>query len=115
MAKTRTILIIYFPFSLLETVSVLPCLSALHVVVVVVVVLLDIMFKQGCVTSCLYILLQSYLFIALFCQSVLGCGVRNEGAPHNCLDDACAAMKLVLAKLKHGFDEPIAIETKNVG
>ncbi|XXG44486.1 hypothetical protein AAC387_Pa01g4277 [Persea americana] len=48
------------------------------------------------------------------CKSVLGCGVRKEGAPHNCLDDACAAMKLVLAKLKHGFDDPIAIETKNV-
>lgn len=112
MAETCTILIIYFPFSLLETVSVLPCFSTLHVVVVV---LLEIMFKQGCDTSCLYILLQSYLFIALFCQSVLGCGVRKEGAPHNCLDDACAAMKLVLAKLQHGFDDPIAIETKNVG
>lgn len=60
-------------------------------------------------------ILQSYPFIAFLCQSVLGCGVREEGTPHNCLDDACAAMKLVLAKLEHGFDDPIAIESKDVG
>lgn len=35
-------------------------------------------------------------------QSVLGYEVRKPGAAHNCLDDACAAMKLVLAKLDHG-------------
>ncbi|XP_015865910.2 small RNA degrading nuclease 3 isoform X2 [Ziziphus jujuba] len=33
------------------------------------------------------------------CKSVLGYEVRQKGAPHNCLDDACAAMKLVLAKI----------------
>ncbi|OMO94614.1 hypothetical protein COLO4_16245 [Corchorus olitorius] len=35
-------------------------------------------------------------------QSVLGYEVRKPGAAHNCLDDACAAMKLVLAKLERG-------------
>ncbi|KAB1214780.1 Small RNA degrading nuclease 3 [Morella rubra] len=30
--------------------------------------------------------------------------VRKKGAPHNCLDDACAAMKLVLAKIEHGVE-----------
>ncbi|CAN6680062.1 unnamed protein product [Malus baccata var. baccata] len=34
------------------------------------------------------------------CKSVLGYEVRKQGSPHNCLDDACAAMKLVLAKIK---------------
>ncbi|PQQ15175.1 small RNA degrading nuclease 3 [Prunus yedoensis var. nudiflora] len=34
------------------------------------------------------------------CKSVLGYEVRKPGSPHNCLDDACAAMKLVLAKIK---------------
>ncbi|ESW27885.1 hypothetical protein PHAVU_003G240600 [Phaseolus vulgaris] len=43
------------------------------------------------------------------CQAVLGCGVREKGAPHNCLDDACAAMKLVLAKIKHGVDREFSI------
>ncbi|XP_068667020.1 small RNA degrading nuclease 1-like [Aristolochia californica] len=46
------------------------------------------------------------------CKSVLGCEVRKEGAPHNCLEDARAAMKLVLAKLAHGFDDPLAISIK---
>ncbi|KHG30299.1 Small RNA degrading nuclease 3 -like protein [Gossypium arboreum] len=36
------------------------------------------------------------------CKSVLGYEVRKPGAAHNCLDDACAAMKLVLAKLERG-------------
>ncbi|XP_057424902.1 small RNA degrading nuclease 3-like isoform X1 [Lotus japonicus] len=39
------------------------------------------------------------------CQAVLGYEVREKGAPHNCLDDACAAMKLVLARIKHGVDK----------
>lgn len=42
-------------------------------------------------------------------QSVLGYEVRKPGAAHNCLDDACAAMKLVLAKLEHG-DIPLVQE-----
>ncbi|ONK78468.1 uncharacterized protein A4U43_C02F19090 [Asparagus officinalis] len=48
------------------------------------------------------------------CKSVLGYEVRKEGEPHNCLTDAQAAMKLVLAKLENGFDDPIAIDGKNV-
>ncbi|EOX91536.1 hypothetical protein QUC31_003156 [Theobroma cacao] len=43
------------------------------------------------------------------CKSVLGYEVRKPGAAHNCLDDACAAMKLVLAKLEHG-DIPLVQE-----
>lgn len=35
---------------------------------------------------------------------MLGYEVRKKGAPHNCLDDACAAMKLVLAKIEHGVE-----------
>ncbi|GLU13516.1 hypothetical protein SLE2022_301490 [Rubroshorea leprosula] len=35
-------------------------------------------------------------------ESVLGYEVREQGAAHNCLDDACAAMKLVLSQPKHG-------------
>lgn len=36
---------------------------------------------------------------------MLGHEVRGKGSPHNCLDDARAAMKLVLAKIKHGVDK----------
>ncbi|CAL5391398.1 unnamed protein product [Camellia sinensis] len=38
---------------------------------------------------------------------VLGYEVRKEGAPHNCLDDATAAMKLVLAKIESGFGNAV--------
>nr|XP_016450482.1 PREDICTED: small RNA degrading nuclease 1-like [Nicotiana tabacum] len=30
---------------------------------------------------------------------VLGFELRKKDSPHNCLDDACTAMKLVLAKI----------------
>ncbi|XP_022741598.1 small RNA degrading nuclease 1-like [Durio zibethinus] len=43
------------------------------------------------------------------CKSLLGYEVRKPGAAHNCLDDACAAMKLVLAKLERG-DIPLVQE-----
>ncbi|KAL2333503.1 hypothetical protein Fmac_014716 [Flemingia macrophylla] len=43
------------------------------------------------------------------CQVVLGHEVRDNGAPHNCLDDARAAMNLVLAKIKHGVDREFPI------
>ncbi|KAK1287355.1 Small RNA degrading nuclease 3 [Acorus calamus] len=46
------------------------------------------------------------------CKVVLGSEVRKEGEPHNCLEDARAAMKLVLAKLEHGFNDPILIPRK---
>ncbi|KAJ1273202.1 hypothetical protein BS78_06G261200 [Paspalum vaginatum] len=48
------------------------------------------------------------------CKAVLGYSVREEGAPHNCLKDAEAAMNLVLAKLKHGFNNPIEIAASSV-
>ncbi|XP_043697235.1 small RNA degrading nuclease 1-like isoform X1 [Telopea speciosissima] len=48
------------------------------------------------------------------CKSVLGYELRKEGAPHNCLDDARAAMKLVLAKIEHGFDDAIKLPRKDV-
>ncbi|KAM7516490.1 hypothetical protein LguiA_006073 [Lonicera macranthoides] len=41
------------------------------------------------------------------CKSVLGYELRKKGTPHNCLDDACAAMKLVLAKIEGGVDNVI--------
>ncbi|KAG2569332.1 hypothetical protein PVAP13_7NG382600 [Panicum virgatum] len=47
------------------------------------------------------------------CKSVLGYSVR-EGEPHNCLKDAEAAMNLVLAKLKHGFNDPIKVAASSV-
>ncbi|CAJ1942889.1 unnamed protein product [Sphenostylis stenocarpa] len=43
------------------------------------------------------------------CQAVLGCEVREKGATHICLDDARAAMNLVLAKIKHGVDKEFPI------
>ncbi|KAG8066478.1 hypothetical protein GUJ93_ZPchr0004g38990 [Zizania palustris] len=47
-------------------------------------------------------------------KSVLGYAVREEGEPHNCLKDAETAMNLVLAKLKHGFNDPIEVAEKSV-
>ncbi|XP_042376655.1 small RNA degrading nuclease 1-like isoform X1 [Zingiber officinale] len=41
------------------------------------------------------------------CKVVLGFPVRNDGESHNCLNDAQAAMKLVLAKLERGYEDPI--------
>ncbi|KAF1861478.1 hypothetical protein Lal_00025814 [Lupinus albus] len=40
-------------------------------------------------------------------QAVLGYDVREKGATHSCVDDARAAMKLVLAKMEHGVDKAI--------
>lgn len=45
---------------------------------------------------------------------MLGYEVRKKGDPHNCVDDACAAMKLVLAKLESGFDNPIPLVLEDV-
>ena len=55
-----------------------------------------------------------YLIIKLSLQSVLGYEVRKKDAPHNCQDDACAAMKLVLAKIKDGHDDVIPMVDDNV-
>lgn len=54
------------------------------------------------------------VLVLSFWQSVLGFAVREDGEPHNCLNDARAAMKLVLAKLEHGFDDPIEASGNNV-
>ncbi|KAG0461683.1 hypothetical protein HPP92_021980 [Vanilla planifolia] len=43
------------------------------------------------------------------CKAVLGYELRKEGEPHDCKRDAEAAMKLVLAKLEHGFEDPIEV------
>ncbi|RYR28809.1 hypothetical protein Ahy_B01g053000 isoform D [Arachis hypogaea] len=43
-------------------------------------------------------------------QTVLGYEVRKDGAPHNCLDDARAAMKLFLARIKHGVDKDFPVQ-----
>lgn len=48
------------------------------------------------------------------CKFVLGYELRKKGAPHNCVDDACAAMKLALAKIKHGFDDTIPLAQDDV-
>ncbi|CAI0406195.1 unnamed protein product [Linum tenue] len=47
-------------------------------------------------------------------QSILGYKLREEGAPHNCLDDARTAMKIVLAKLKHGVDKETPLLVSNL-
>ncbi|RZC54937.1 hypothetical protein C5167_013803 [Papaver somniferum] len=46
--------------------------------------------------------------------TVLGYDLRESGAPHNCLADAQAAMKLVLAKLENKFDVVIPLKIKEV-
>lgn len=49
-----------------------------------------------------------------FFQSVLGYEVRKKGSPHNCLDDACAAMKLVLAKVEREVGDTIPSAQEDV-
>ena len=45
---------------------------------------------------------------------MLGHGVRKKDAVHNCMDDAQAAMKLVLSKIEGGSDQTKAKDRKNV-
>ncbi|XP_019424456.1 PREDICTED: small RNA degrading nuclease 1-like [Lupinus angustifolius] len=47
--------------------------------------------------------------LSSLCKAVLGDDVREKGATHSCLDDACAAMKLVLAKIELGVDRVIPL------
>ncbi|XP_059296334.1 small RNA degrading nuclease 3-like isoform X2 [Lycium ferocissimum] len=42
-------------------------------------------------------------------KSVLGFELRKKDSPHNCLDDACTAMKLVLAIVELGADNIIPL------
>ncbi|CAN1343209.1 Small RNA degrading nuclease 3 [Linum perenne] len=51
------------------------------------------------------------------CKAILGYELREENAPHNCLDDAQTAMKIVLETMKLGIDKvipKIASEVKHV-
>ncbi|XP_002524917.2 small RNA degrading nuclease 3 isoform X2 [Ricinus communis] len=48
------------------------------------------------------------------CKSVLGFELRKGGAPHNCMDDASAAMKLFLAKIERGVDNDIPVNHEHV-
>lgn len=59
--------------------------------------------------------MNAKLFAYFLClQSVCGYSVREDGEPHNNLKDADAAMNLVTAKLKHGFNDPIEIAENSV-
>lgn len=47
-------------------------------------------------------------------QSLLGYELRKKDSPHNCLDDACAAMKLVIARLKNQVEDTIPLTEVDV-
>ncbi|KAH9663731.1 Small RNA degrading nuclease 3 [Citrus sinensis] len=46
--------------------------------------------------------------------SVLGYEIRKKGTPHNCLDDASAAMKLVLAIIERRVDNDVPLLQEDV-
>ncbi|CAH1429204.1 unnamed protein product [Lactuca virosa] len=48
------------------------------------------------------------------CKAILGYELRKEGEPHDCLEDARAAMKLVIAKIEAGVDKNIPLNQTNV-
>ncbi|KAL7610698.1 small RNA degrading nuclease 1 [Lactuca sativa] len=48
------------------------------------------------------------------CKAILGYELRKEGEPHDCLEDARAAMKLVIAKIETGVDKNIPLNQTNV-
>ncbi|GFQ02822.1 small rna degrading nuclease 1 [Phtheirospermum japonicum] len=43
-----------------------------------------------------------------------GYELRKDGKPHNCVDDACAAMKLAVARLEGKIDDVITEEVKEL-
>jgi hypothetical protein len=47
-------------------------------------------------------------------QAVLRYDFREEGKPHNCLDDAIVPMHLVLHRLEHGLEEYDITQSKRV-
>ena len=53
----------------------------------------------------------TYLYIL---QSVLGYELRKEGEPHDSVEDARAAMKLVLAKIEIGIDDAAPVQQNDV-
>ncbi|KAK4488410.1 hypothetical protein RD792_004173 [Penstemon davidsonii] len=52
--------------------------------------------------------------LSLLCKAMLGYELREKGNPHNCLDDACAAMKLVLARVEGQVNDIISEEVKEL-
>eukprot|EP00249_Psilotum_nudum_P013285 c24260_g1_i1 orf=264-1943(+) len=55
---------------------------------------------------------ESYLVgLNDICKAVLGHGFREDGKPHNCLDDAIIPMRIVHHKLKLGLNEALDIQT----
>ncbi|KAL3642908.1 hypothetical protein CASFOL_013723 [Castilleja foliolosa] len=52
--------------------------------------------------------------LSLLCKAKLGDELRKDGRPHNCMDDACAAMKLALARLEGKIDDEITEEVKEL-
>lgn len=52
--------------------------------------------------------------LSLLCKALLGYDLR-KGTQHNCLDDACAAMKLVLARLEGKIGDVIPEEVTSKG
>lgn len=55
-----------------------------------------------------------YTVPCVVCQALLGYDLR-KGSLHNCLDDARAAMKLVLARLEGKIDDIVAEEVTSIG
>lgn len=49
------------------------------------------------------------LFVLFDFQCILGYEVQKEGVPHNCVHDAEAAMKLVLAILENGVETSVPL------
>ncbi|KAK6924015.1 Leucine-rich repeat [Dillenia turbinata] len=71
--------------------------------------------SEGLVRVCVVELCISAIYVAVLLsfllnsssKAVLGYELRKDGAPHGCLDDACAAMKRVLVKIEQGYDKLI--------
>ncbi|GMN34538.1 hypothetical protein TIFTF001_004739 [Ficus carica] len=58
--------------------------------------------------------LEGVMYSLADVQSLLGYELRKKDSPHNCLDDACAAMKLVIARLKNQVEDTIPLTEVDV-
>lgn len=67
-------------------------------------------------TSLIFKYVDEYRRPSLYnlCKSVLGYEIRKKGTPHNCLDDASAAMKLVLAIIERRVDNAVPLLQEDV-
>ncbi|KAL9461337.1 hypothetical protein AB3S75_004355 [Citrus x aurantiifolia] len=67
-------------------------------------------------TSLIFKYVDEYRRPSLYnlCKSVLGYEIRKKGTPHNCLDDASAAMKLVLAIIERRVDNAVPLFQEDV-